>query len=72
MSVYYRMKDLNMIGKQEQDMPYIYDMENQTWKEDENGLFAKRLDAFDGTGSGLEEISEEKAMELLKRYNGEM
>ncbi|MDD5017641.1 MAG: hypothetical protein PHO15_06040 [Eubacteriales bacterium] len=72
MSVFYKMKDLNTVAKQERDTPYIYDKETEEWKEDDSGLFEKRLNEFDGSGGALEEISEEEAMDLLRRYDGEM
>lgn len=71
--VYYYIKDLNMVAKEEGYIPYIYKKGNG-WIVDNDNILTDRLIGYDGDSIGssdmlleVEEISEQKAMELINK-----
>ncbi|MCI9075076.1 MAG: hypothetical protein HFH10_04625 [Dorea sp.] len=76
---YYRIKDLNLIGKMQDNIPYIYITE-QGWAADTNNILMDRIMGYDETepkGSPyaignssimelVEEISEDEAERFIK------
>lgn len=69
--VYYHIIDLNIVGKEFDFVPYLYDSKNG-WVVDEEHLLSDRLMGYDGgaIGSGdmmlkVEEITEETANNLI-------
>lgn len=78
---YYRIKDLNLIGKMQDNIPYIY-LTEQGWAADTDNILMDRLMGYDETepkGSPyaigntsimelVEEISEDEAERFIKTY----
>ncbi len=76
---YYRIKDLNLIGKMQDNIPYIYITE-QGWAADTNYILMDRLMGYDETEPKdssyaigntsilelVEEISEDEAERFIK------
>lgn len=76
---YYRIKDLNLIGKMQDNIPYIY-LTEQGWAADTDNILMDRLMGYDETepkGSPyaigntsimelVEEISEDEAERSIK------
>lgn len=75
---YYLIKDLNLVGKEEDYIPYIF-KNGEGWCVDSDRLLTDRIMGYDGDEEKaspykigntdaielIEEISEEKAMELI-------
>jgi hypothetical protein len=78
-TAYYLIKDLNIVGKKEGFIPYIYD-KDKGWVVDNDNILSDRLIGFDETEepdspyrigntdmlSRVEEITEEQAMKLIQ------
>lgn len=78
---YYRIKDLNLIGKMQDNIPYIY-LTEQGWAADTDNILMDRRMGYDETepkGSPyaigntsimelVEEISEDEAERSIKTY----
>ena len=70
-TAYYRINDLNIIAKEEDYVPYLYD-KNKGWVVDDENKLSDRLIGYDGDSIGdsdmlfrVEEITEEEAMKLI-------
>lgn len=70
-TAYYFINDLNIVGKEEDFVPYIYDKE-KGWVVDKDNILSDRLMGYDGEVIGssdmlfrVDEISEEKANNLI-------
>lgn len=66
---YYKIHDLNIIGKKEQGISYIYTAGN--WEVDNDNIISDRIMGYDGDSIGsstvfdIDEITEDEAMELI-------
>ena len=72
---YYLIKDLNVLGKIEGYLPYLYDA-SEGWVLDENNILMDRFIGYDGEEIGcmsmlqlIDEISEEEARTLMDEIN---
>jgi len=73
MSIYYKILDKNLIGRQDSMFEcFIHDVE-KGWKPDEDHILMDRIIGYDGEAIGstdmldrVEEITEEEAMKLIK------
>ena len=70
-TAYYLIKDLNIVGKEEDFVPYIYDKE-KGWLVDNDNILSDRIMGYDGDGIGsadmltrVVEITEEEASKLI-------
>lgn len=70
-TAYYLINDLNIVGKEENYIPYIYDKE-KGWVVDNNNILSDRLIGYDGDEIGcsdmlfrVDEITEEEANKLI-------
>lgn len=73
MVAYYRIVDLNMIGKDEDYIPYVY-QKGQGWVVDNDNVLMDRVMGYDDDRIGgsdmmsrVEEIPEEEAMKLINQ-----
>ncbi|WP_139904458.1 hypothetical protein [Clostridium thermarum] len=73
---YYYIQDINKVGKINNFVPYLYDVE-KGWVVDNNNILMDRIMGYDGELIGnsselfnIEEISEEEAdLKIKKLYN---
>ncbi len=70
-TAYYLINDLNIVGKEENFIPYIYD-KDKGWVVDNNNILSDRLMGYDGEDIGcsdmlfrVDEITEEEANKLI-------
>lgn len=70
-TAYYLIKDLNVIGKEENFIPYIYE-KTSGWVVDNNNILSDRLMGYDGESIGgsdmlsrVSEITEEEVNKLI-------
>ncbi|MGI5849304.1 MAG: hypothetical protein ACOX8Q_04430 [Christensenellales bacterium] len=71
MAFYFKLKDLDTIGKTDADKAYIFDKTICEWRIDKQNTLMDRIEGFDAESTGpLEVISEREAMELIKQYGG--
>lgn len=70
-TAYYLINDLNIVGKEENYIPYIYDKE-KGWVVDNDNILSDRLIGYDGDEIGcsdmlfrVDEITEEEANKLI-------
>lgn len=68
---YYRIKDVGLIGKMSDDVPYIFS-KDEGWKVDNGNILMDRLIGYDGESIGssdemecLEEINEAEVLKLI-------
>lgn len=73
---FYHLTDLNLIGKVDNFVPFLYEKKNG-WVVDNQNLLMDRLMGYDGESIGststlmlVEEITEEKANKLIKKLIG--
>ena len=69
---YYLVKDLNIVGKVEESVPYLHDP-SKGWVIDSDNRLMDRIIGYDGEAIGstsmlgrVEEISEEEATALMQ------
>ena len=69
---YYLIKDLNLVGKIEGRVPYVYDP-SDGWKPDQDAVLMDRVIGYDGELIGctsmltkVDEITEAQAQEYIK------
>ena len=69
---YYFISDLNIVGKMDNFVPYIYD-KDKGWIVDNNNILSDRLMGYDGETIGssdmlfrVDEITAAEAMKLIK------
>lgn len=70
-TAYYLINDLNIVGKEENYTPYVYDKE-KGWVVDNDNILSDRLIGYDGDEIGcsdmlfrVDEITEEEANKLI-------
>lgn len=70
-TAYYLINDLNIVGKEEDFIPYIYD-KDKGWVVDSDNILSDRLIGYDGDDIGcsdmlfrVDEITEEEANKLI-------
>lgn len=70
-TAYYLINDLNIVGKEENFVPYIYD-KSKGWVVDNDNILSDRLMGYDGEDIGcsdmlfrVDEITEEEANKLI-------
>lgn len=70
-TAYYLINDLNIVAKEEDYIPYLYE-KNRGWIVDNNNILSDRLIGYDGDSIGssdmmfrIDEISKEEAMKLI-------
>ena len=70
-TTYYLISDLNIVAKEDDYVPYLYE-QNQGWIVDNNNVLSDRLIGYDGGSIGssdmlfrVDEITEEEAMKLI-------
>jgi hypothetical protein len=73
---YYFINDLNMVGKINNFVPYLYDRE-KGWIVDNDNILMDRMMGYDGERIGsndmlfrIDEISEEEANKRIKEIKG--
>lgn len=71
-TAYYYIKDLGIVAKTENYIPFIYD-KDRGWQVDNKNILSDRLIGYDGGGIGstdmlvrVDELSEEEAMTIIK------
>ncbi|MEL7656876.1 MAG: hypothetical protein AAGU75_13330 [Bacillota bacterium] len=69
---YYLIKDMNVVGKLEESVPYLHD-QSKGWIVDKNNVLMDWIIGYDGESIGcmsmlqhVEEISEEEAAKLIQ------
>ncbi len=73
---YYYLKDLNMVAKKEDFVPYIYD-KKEGWTVDNKNILMDRVmgyDPMEGIGNTdildrVETITEQEALELIEKLH---
>lgn len=70
-TAFYLINDLNIVAKEEDYVPFIYD-QKKGWIVDNNNVLSDRLIGYDGDTIGssdmlfrVEEITKEEAMKLI-------
>lgn len=71
---YYKIHDLNLLGKKEKGILYVYI--NGTWKMDDDNIVSDRLIGYDDESIGsstifdIDEITEFEALNIIEKTNG--
>ena len=70
-TVFYYINDLNIVAKEEEFIPYVYN-KDVGWQVDNDNLLSDRLIGYDGDSIGssdmlfrVSEITEEEAMKII-------
>ena len=66
-TVYYRIKDLNMVGKEEDYVPYLY-KSGKGWIVDHDNILMDRYDESEASGSPYK-IGNDSMMDLVEQIS---